>query len=351
MAGLSEKAREEFLAKLFLPLAAWGTTAVPARAASAAVTRTVKGAKTRMRTKTIGKGGSREAFSAKSLAERKQLGEKSLERNLNESEVKALEKAHRVGLGKKGADGTPAQIENYTDTQKRKKYQILRQAGFSREEAKKLMKDGVAGWKFWKKTPPPPPSTNVLTELSQESTKTESSLSVYHHGMRDFVYDGDIDRVYESVFRTPEIEGMLDKHDGIFWGRYVPRKPDRGEKPSDVVDKKGKFIIGFGIPVKGQLRSDRAGHWIHRIHWDSGARDTPELDPETVRRIFERLYGGNLRKVITQTQAQYLQENPDTGEVVKKVIVPFIFDDAKKAEVKKIVLEVLRERDSQMTTP
>ena len=45
MAGLTEKEREEFLAKLFLPLGAWGTTAVPARAASGAFTKAVKGAK------------------------------------------------------------------------------------------------------------------------------------------------------------------------------------------------------------------------------------------------------------------------------------------------------------------
>ena len=47
IAGLSGREREEFLAKLFLPLGAWGTTAVPARAASniisKAVSKTVKG--------------------------------------------------------------------------------------------------------------------------------------------------------------------------------------------------------------------------------------------------------------------------------------------------------------------
>ena len=52
MAGLKEKEREEFLAKLFLPLGAWGTTAVPARAASGALARAVKGANTRTGGKT-----------------------------------------------------------------------------------------------------------------------------------------------------------------------------------------------------------------------------------------------------------------------------------------------------------
>ena len=42
MASLNEKEREAFLAKLFLPLGAWGTTAVPARAASGAIARAVR---------------------------------------------------------------------------------------------------------------------------------------------------------------------------------------------------------------------------------------------------------------------------------------------------------------------
>ena len=51
MAELNEKEREEFLAMLFLPLGAWGTTAVPARAASGALARAMKSAKARAGTK------------------------------------------------------------------------------------------------------------------------------------------------------------------------------------------------------------------------------------------------------------------------------------------------------------
>ena len=44
-AELSEKEKAEFLAKMFLPLGAFGTTAVPARAASGAIARAVKGSR------------------------------------------------------------------------------------------------------------------------------------------------------------------------------------------------------------------------------------------------------------------------------------------------------------------
>ena len=46
-AGLSEKEKEEFLAKMFLPAGALGTTAVPARAAFGAIARAVKGSRAR----------------------------------------------------------------------------------------------------------------------------------------------------------------------------------------------------------------------------------------------------------------------------------------------------------------
>ena len=51
--GLEKKERELFLTKLFLPLSAYGTTAVPARAAGGALARGLKGPKTGAR----GKGG------------------------------------------------------------------------------------------------------------------------------------------------------------------------------------------------------------------------------------------------------------------------------------------------------
>ena len=65
-AGLSEKEKEEFLAKIFLPLGAWGTTTVPARAASGAITRAVKGTKTGSRK---GAGIQEDSIDAKSRIE------------------------------------------------------------------------------------------------------------------------------------------------------------------------------------------------------------------------------------------------------------------------------------------
>ena len=62
----------------------------------------------------------------------------------------ALVEAHRVGLGEKGKDGTLAGIGNYTEAQLREKNRILKDAGFTPEEIRKLMEEGVVGKKFTK---------------------------------------------------------------------------------------------------------------------------------------------------------------------------------------------------------
>ena len=144
ISGLSDRERELFLAKLFLPLGAWGTTAVPARAASKMISKTV--AKTVKRDGVrIGNKDSMGVFSVKSLADRKQLGERSLGRSLSQKEAETLERAHRVGLEQRGKDGTPARIGNYTEAQLREKNRILKQAGFSKVERRKLIEDGIVG--------------------------------------------------------------------------------------------------------------------------------------------------------------------------------------------------------------
>jgi hypothetical protein len=61
------------------------------------------------------------------------------------AKINAIEDAHLVGLGELGADGGPARLNYYTFGQKRLKWKILRQAGFSPEEAKWLMQNGVVG--------------------------------------------------------------------------------------------------------------------------------------------------------------------------------------------------------------
>lgn len=291
-------------------------------------------------------------YSPESLAERKQLGEKSLGRALDEKEVEALEKAHRVGLEKEGEDGTPAQIGNYTDAQKREKYKILRQAGFSKEEAKKLMQDGVAGWwNFWRR--PPPPSTNILTELSQKNIQVQSSINVYSkEGMVDFGENERINYLYENIYNAPEIKDLeTGSSSSVYWGRYVPRRVRQDEDRS--LQYKGQFIIGFGkifrAPEEQSIKG-RFSYWYHRIHWDSGAREMPQLDQETIRHIFTEIYGGEPEKIVTEFQRQYANSFREKIELeIRYISSPFISRE-REEQIKQTVLKILQERDSKMTS-
>ena len=103
--------------KLFLPLAAWGTTAVPARAAS-----------------NLGKT---------LLA---QKAETVLGKELGSEQIKAIEKAHKIGRGEAGKKkGTLAEIGNYTTTHLKTKLRVLTTAGFEKKDRKKLVTRGVVG--------------------------------------------------------------------------------------------------------------------------------------------------------------------------------------------------------------
>ena len=79
VASLKDKEKEEFLAKLFLPLGAWGTTAVPARAASKTVSQAVK----RIRDKSKSSGSSKSQTSIS-------LNSQSMDNILNKQKPRLL---------------------------------------------------------------------------------------------------------------------------------------------------------------------------------------------------------------------------------------------------------------------
>ena len=196
---------------------------------------------------------------------------------------------------------------------------------------------GAFRWKFWEK--PLPPSTSILRELSQRDVEVRSSISAYNAHMIDY-HEVSIEwyqNVYSSVQGLQDLRGIGSSY---YWGGYVQKRPGRYEKPSEVME--GKFIIGFGMLVKGQTHSDRAGHFYHRIHWDSGARGKA-LDSETVKQIFTEIYGGKPEEVITDFQMQFI--NRETHEEVRDgFIYPFLRKGKREEEVKQTVLRVLQER-------
>ena len=66
-------------------------------------------------------------------------------RNLSRVEKEALIRAHEVGQGAAGADGTEARGGNYTREQLAEKARILKEAGFTGAERESILRAGIAG--------------------------------------------------------------------------------------------------------------------------------------------------------------------------------------------------------------
>ena len=65
--------------------------------------------------------------------------------NLSPLQKNAVKEAHLVGSGEEGKNGALAGIENYTNTQLRRKAKILKNAGFSLSQRRELMESGSVG--------------------------------------------------------------------------------------------------------------------------------------------------------------------------------------------------------------
>lgn len=76
---------------------------------------------------------------------RTQAAEEVLGKKLSPEQAKAIEEAHKVGMGQPGLDGTPAKIGNYTKPQIEEKAKILAEGGFKVEDRRKLIEEGIAG--------------------------------------------------------------------------------------------------------------------------------------------------------------------------------------------------------------
>ena len=84
-------------------------------------------------------------FKAWQFDRRKRLAEKALSKKLNLTQAKGVDKAHRVGDGEIGRDGSTAHKGNYTSPQLLRKSRILKESGFAPPEIRRLMTLGIVG--------------------------------------------------------------------------------------------------------------------------------------------------------------------------------------------------------------
>lgn len=86
-----------------------------------------------------------DTFKVGQKSTRAQVADDVLGRKITPEQAQALEKAHKVGEGQVGLDGTPAKIGNYDKKQIDEKARILADAGFDAAERRKLLEEGIAG--------------------------------------------------------------------------------------------------------------------------------------------------------------------------------------------------------------
>ena len=202
---------------------------------------------------------------------------------------------------------------------------------------------GMMGAKFWRHTPlrplSPPPSTNLLKEL--QGTQVQFSFSTYHSVKLEYGDSRFLQREYlYEDFLEEANHLMRDIGDSYYWSRYVPIRTRVGEQ---YVDYGGQFVIGFAIRLQSS-HPDRFGYFYHRIHWPSNARNKT-LDSGIIREIFTKVYDGHSPETVaTKFQNKYVEGGDVARAEVDRFIVPFLQEDVKSEQVKRVILRVLQRR-------
>lgn len=73
------------------------------------------------------------------------MADELLGRQLTPAQQQAVIRAHLVGVGESGLDGTLAKVSNYTLAQLRRKNELLKEAGFNKDEIRVLMEGAIVG--------------------------------------------------------------------------------------------------------------------------------------------------------------------------------------------------------------
>lgn len=162
----------------------------------------------------LAKYGKKASSLAKDSHQRVERAENLLGRTLTTQEREALIKAHSVGEKQLGRDGAPASLGNYTQAQLKEKSDVLKDAGFSIEERRKILEAGIAGspQQFAHNSP-------VLIPRSDGST-SKGWISEFKSDGTAVVYFEERGDVWQKVVKLDELTPTLSKNDPVL----IPRK-------------------------------------------------------------------------------------------------------------------------------
>ncbi len=94
-------------------------------------------------------------------------------RELTPSQQDAIVRAHNVGVGQPGRDGSPARIGNYTRAQLDEKTDILRRAGFNVDDRRRLIESGTVGVAGGR---PPGVQTDFVSYVNSEGQRVAGRI-------------------------------------------------------------------------------------------------------------------------------------------------------------------------------
>jgi hypothetical protein len=104
-----------------------------------------------------------------------------LGRELTLAEQQAIERAHQIGNGQVGRDGSAAGVGNYTSQQLQDKYNTLASQGFAKSDIKKLMDYGIVG-------KPRRISGTAWEALDPEATRTHRRFGKFYQDPRTHLW-------------------------------------------------------------------------------------------------------------------------------------------------------------------
>lgn len=138
------------------------------------------------------------------------MADELLGRQLSQAQQEAVIRAHLVGVGELGLDGTMAKVSNYTLAQLRRKSELLKEAGFTKEEIRVLMEGTIVGIGPDEFAKIPSPPTRVSTSPIAPDPRAE------FEAVRSSLREGRVPKDPYISFLAPDgqrLPGRIESYD------------------------------------------------------------------------------------------------------------------------------------------
>ena len=232
--------------------------------------------------------------------------EKALGRPLkNVDEAIAIEKAHYIGFGEIGADGKSlAGVGNYTQSQINEKARVLTRAGFTKEERRKFMEEGVVGVEHF-----------VVGYVVGGMGKGDLEREVKRLAKKSKKLQGKLDEQTDLNQSADEIMGQIKEHqvskkliDEIYAHRFAAEATTKNLELSPKQIKEYRSIarkLGFSNDSEMLVdASKREGIWKYSLDQLNTAKTMTDRRVFTQEEMKRMIQDGNADMILRSTPEQ-----------------------------------------------